>query len=117
MTTLLVLFLVKEQFTPEAGDAAGKPTGAGGWRLTWTTVLLPALPVLAIYGCNSLARLMDQSQIALYVEQLNGGVDFPGREMFTSWVMGPAHWGPSRRDSCSPGILTDAPQGLPRRWR
>lgn len=88
VTTLLVLFLVKEQFTPEAGDAAGKPTGAGGWRLTWTTVLLPALPVLAIYGCNSLARLMDQSQIALYVEQLNGGVDFPGREMFTSWVMG-----------------------------
>ena len=31
---------------------------------------------------------MDQSQIALYVEQLNGGPAFPGRELYTGWVMG-----------------------------
>ena len=87
VTTSMVLFLVKEKFTPvvrKAVNSSGN-TNAGG---TWTVVLLPALPVLCIYGIASLARLMDQSQIALYVEQLNGGPGFAGREMYTSWIMG-----------------------------
>ena len=87
VTTLMVVFLVKEKFTPvvKKADSATKAALSGG---TWALVLLPALPVLCIYGIASLARLMDQSQIALYVEQLNGGPNYAGRELYTSWIMG-----------------------------
>ena len=88
-TTLTVLFLVRERFPPHATPSRKlSPAAKGGAAETWRLTLLPALPVLAIYGSHSLARLMDQSQIALYVEQLNGGPAFPGRELYTGWVMG-----------------------------
>ncbi len=88
VTTLTVLLLVRERFTPPPPLTAATPSSRGGWRETWQCALLPALPVLCIYGVHSLARLMDQSQIALYVEELNGGVGFPGRELYTGWIMG-----------------------------
>ncbi len=86
VTTLTVLFLVREHFTPPTPEETS--SYQGGWQDTWQWILLPALPVLAIYGVHSLARLMDQSQIALYVEELNGGMGFPGRELYTGWIMG-----------------------------
>lgn len=91
VTTLLVLFLVREDFTPlrkMVDTTVQKAANSTTLRTTLAVVVLPALPVLLIYGCCSMGRLMDQSQIALYVELLNGGTGYPGRELYTGWIMG-----------------------------
>ncbi len=86
-TALLILFGAREDFhrAPHApADKANAATDSGLWR----TALLPALPALLIYMFSCLAYCLDESQAALYVEQLNGGPAQPGRELLTSLTLG-----------------------------
>ncbi|MBQ4479928.1 MAG: MFS transporter [Victivallales bacterium] len=82
-TALLILFGAREDFHREAPTPTEKSTDG-----LWRTALLPALPALFIYSFSCLAYCLDESQVALYVEQLNGGAAQPGRELLTSLTLG-----------------------------
>ena len=83
-TALLILFGAREDFH----RVVSPPTVRKTDNSLWHSALLPALPVLLIYALFCLAYFLDQSQIALYVEQLNGGSAQPGRELLTSLTLG-----------------------------
>ncbi len=51
------------------------------------TVFLPALPLFAIYIISNMARFVDNSQLPLVIEFLNGGEDMPHAARWTSLVM------------------------------
>ncbi|MBR6470492.1 MAG: MFS transporter [Victivallales bacterium] len=83
-TALLILLGTREDFRRTL-PAPTKTTDKSG---LWRTAMLPALPALLIYSFSCLAYCLDESQVALYVEQLNGGPAQPGREFLTSLTLG-----------------------------
>ncbi|MBO4620799.1 MAG: MFS transporter [Victivallales bacterium] len=84
-TALLILFGAREDFHREAPLADAIRNHESD---LWHSALLPALPALFIYSFSCLAYCLDESQVALYVEQLNGGPAQPGRELLTSLTLG-----------------------------
>lgn len=89
---LIVLVGTVEKFS--AGGARDEvPRLAGESRVhhlfhVWQVLIVPMLPILLLYVFCSLARYLDQSQLALYIEKLNGGAGFRGKELCTSIIMG-----------------------------
>lgn len=84
-----VLFGAVEKFTPAPPERQDDAGGRLGRLLhSWKALIWPMLPILLLYVFASLSRYLDQSQLALYIERLNGGSAFGGKELCTSVIMG-----------------------------
>ncbi len=87
-----VLFGAVEKFVRVESDPVTLPGTAHLGRVatilhSWKVLVIPMLPILMLYIFGSLSRYFDQSQLALYIEKLNGGPAFSGREISTSFIM------------------------------
>lgn len=88
LSGLLVLWLAKENFVrPVSGKVPSlQPRLALNWQ-DWRWLLKPAMPLYILFIFSTIARYLDNTQFALFVENMNGGKDMPGASKLTSWVM------------------------------
>lgn len=89
LSGMLVALTAREDFVPvrkERMRGWPSPFSPGSTR-SWVNVLLPVYPLFVLYVFSTLARYLDNSQIALYVEQLNGGQGYARAASLASWVL------------------------------
>lgn len=89
LSGILVALTAQEDFVPmrKATIRSWPSPFCPGSTRGWLNVLLPVYPLFILYVFSTLARYLDSSQIALYVEQLNGGSSYPRAASLASWVL------------------------------
>lgn len=88
---LLVWIFARENFTPPVSAPAKSRRFRQMFDVDWhgwRRVLMPAMPLFTLYIFSTLARYLDNSQFALFVEYLNGGPGSPNTPRLSSWVLG-----------------------------
>ncbi len=88
LSGLLVLWLAKENFIRPipVKRTLIQPRFSVNWQ-EWRWLLKPAIPLFILFTFSTIARYLDNTQFALFVENMNGGKDVPGAAKLTSWVL------------------------------
>ncbi len=88
LSGLLVLWLAEENFVRplKTKGSRSSPRSALNWQ-NWRWLLKPAIPLFILYVFSTIARYLDNTQFALFVENMNGGKEIPGASKLTSWVL------------------------------
>ena len=91
LSGLLVAWLVRETFVPPTKTTRHAP--AGHRLAALATAIRPCLPLYVLLAFMMLARMLDNSQMPIFVELLNGGIGVEGAARWTGRVAGIASLG------------------------
>lgn len=88
MATVVAAVFARENFQRQEPPAPEPGVAQPNLLRRLLVMALPAMPVLALSVVGAIARMVDTSQVALFVEMLNGGTNAQGKEICTSLVLG-----------------------------